>query len=266
MTALNMKELVGGFLETEQNHVKPTIKDLFAAQQWVDQNVHDCQEDCNEKAQIRVQLEGVRCPVLVACPILTKQCMRGKRYMSCLKDEAASFVPSEVPKLFRKNISNPDQTLALCGVSGWNAKGIMYIYGDTGTGKSFAAAWFIYDYILGRLQDRWDEPWTWREIASYKLRWMTAFSICLERGNLYEAESAPMLVVDDLGCEVGSSSNKAILNELIAQRYNSERPTIITSSFDLNQLESHYQDRMYERIIQTGRIIYAGKENRRIAA
>ena len=88
--------------------------------------------------------------------------------------------------------------------------------------------------------------------------------ICIDRTIMQEARNAPLLIIDDLGCEVESATNKAIINDLIANRYSHRKPTIITSNLSMEELQSRYKDRMYERILQTGHIVDAGSFNKRL--
>ena len=72
------------------------------------------------------------------------------------------------------------------------------------------------------------------------------------------------LIIDDLGCESDTPANRAVINDLIAYRYSYSVPTIITSNLDPDELKARYKDRMYERIIQTVKVVDAGRYNKRI--
>jgi DNA replication protein DnaC len=117
---------------------------------------------------------------------------------------------------------------------------------------------------MQRLEKEWEEPYRWREITAYEMRWFTAFDICLDRANMYEARNTPMLIIDDLGCESDTITNRAIINDVIAYRYSYSVPTIITSNLDPDEMQTRYKARLYERIIQTGKVVDAGRYNKRI--
>ena len=235
----------------------------WRAQEWAKENIHECLDDCDEYALLDItEPDGVA--VNVQCPILSKECPRGRKYLSAINSLAVESMPHDIPKLFRTEVESADETLAVSGARMWNGKGFLYLYGATGTGKSFAAAWRVYRDIRVRLERIWNSPGEWRSVAVSSARWFSAFAVCLERSNLYEAENAGFLILDDLGCEMKSPSNAAILNELIGVRYNEKRPTIITSNCSLAELESRYMSRMYERIIQSNSVIDAGITNKRL--
>lgn len=239
------------------------IQARFRAQEWAKQNIHKCLDDCDEYALLDItEPDGV--PVNVPCPILSRECPRGRHYLATVHSLAVESMPLDIPKLFRTEVATADETLAVSGARMWNGSGFLYLYGATGTGKSFAAAWRVYHDIRKRLEKVWDSPWEWRAAAASSARWFSAFAVCLERSNLYEAQNAGFLILDDLGCEMKSPSNAAVLNELIGVRYNEKRPTIITSNCDLAELQSRYMSRMYERIIQSNSVIDAGLTNKRL--
>lgn len=97
------------------------------------------------------------------------------------------------------------------------------------------------------------------------LCWLSAYSICFERANFYDAISAPLLILDDLGAEVKTPTAKSALNDLILARYSGKLPTIITSNLSLDDLNQQYGARMYERIIQYGKAVDCGHENLRLS-
>ncbi|WP_352401583.1 hypothetical protein [Synergistes jonesii] len=233
------------------------------AQAWADDNISQCLADCDERGFIDVsQPDGFLFKIV--CPLLARQCPRGISFTAMAAQKAFEMLPCEVPKRFRGEVGKARETFAVFGARKWDGKGCLYIYGDTGTGKSFAAAWRIYQDILRRFDKYWDVPWRWNQYRPAGVRWFSAYKVCLERSNLYEAEGAAFLVLDDLGCEVRSPATKAALNELISVRYNEQRPTVITSNCDLVDLEKYYMQRMYERIIHSNNVVNAGRENLRI--
>lgn len=243
---------------------KSLVDRMCELQDWADKNIHDCQMDCDSKGRIKIQLEGDEVPLPVGCPVFSRECNRGKAILAEMRQKAEDSVPSEIPERYRKSIVQYDETEAIRGARQWNGAGVMYICGSTGTGKTYAAAWWVYNRLFQRLEKNWDEPFMWQEAAKYEMRWFSAFDICIDRTIMQEARNAPLLIIDDLGCEVESATNKAIINDLIANRYSHRKPTIITSNLSMEELQSRYKDRMYERILQTGHIVDAGSFNKRL--
>lgn len=214
--------------------------------------------------KIAVQLEGDKEPTRVACPLFSRECRRGKRFYAGMKKMAEESIPTAIPPRYRKALIKADETESIRRVREWDGQGVLYIHGLTGTGKSFAAAWWPFNRIMQRLEKEWEEPYRWREITAYEMRWFTAFDICLDRANMYEARNTPMLIIDDLGCESDTITNRAIINDVIAYRYSYSVPTIITSNLDPDEMQTRYKARMYERIIQTGKVVDSGRINKRI--
>lgn len=260
MTTKPMSALVADMIPTRQN----SVERLIARQEWAEQNVHDCQEDCDRMGKIAVQLEYDKEPTRVACPLFSRDCRRGKRFYAGMKKMAEESIPTAIPPRYRKTLVKADETESIRRVREWDGQGVLYIHGLTGTGKSFAAAWWPFNRIMQRLEKEWEEPYRWREITAYEMRWFTAFDICLDRANMYEARNTPMLIIDDLGCESDTITNRAIINDLIAYRYSYSVPTIITSNLDPDEMQTRYKARMYERIIQTGKVVDSGRINKRI--
>lgn len=239
------------------------IQAKWRADAWAKENISECFENCDQNGLLNIsQPDGI--PVAVPCPVLSRNCSRGKKFITTIDYLAVQSLPQEIPILYREEVASAAETLAIKGARNWSGKGFLYLYGDTGTGKSFAAAWRVYNDLHTRLNDIWDDPGGWRVAAVSTARWFSAFSICLERGYLQDAAKAEFLILDDLGCELRSPTNIAILNELISVRYNERRPTIITSNCNLAELESRYQPRMYERIIQSNSVVDVGTINRRL--
>lgn len=231
---------------------------------WAEQNICECHFDCSGDGRLTVSPFSRGREYRIFCPLLSKECPRGARFLEQISEKALGSLPSDIPTSFRPALTNPKDTDAVYGASRWNGKGFLYLHGGTGTGKSFAAAWRIYDDLHKRLLKYWDSPALWSEHASCPARWFSAYAVCLERANLYAAESAPMLILDDLGCELESKANSATLNELIGVRYNFERPTILTSNLTMSEFSSRYQPRMYERVLQYNNIVDTGVDSIRL--
>ncbi len=231
---------------------------------WAEQNVCECHFDCDDGGRLTVSPFSHSTEYRIFCPLLSHECPRGIKFAEQIAELSLKSLPSDIPTSFRKFLIKPKETLAVYGASRWNGKGFLYLCGSTGTGKSFAAAWRIFEDLHKQIEKYWDSPGLWRDHANCTARWFSAFAVCMERTNLYAAEAAPMLVIDDLGCELHSPANAAILNELIGVRYNFARPTIITSNLALSEFSARYQPRMYERILQSNNIVDTGEENLRL--
>ena len=259
-------------LKLTSEHVAGSVKslgDAIATRQavlsWAAKYIPDCCGDCDEDGRLTVSPFGDGKSYIVPCPRLTQRCACGQKFIISLEKRALAMLPADFPTAFRRGLTDPRGTMARLGAQRWDGRGFLYIYGGTGSGKSFAAAWRVYDDNRRKLMQYWDSPGVWNQHSVCHARWFSAFSVCIDRNNLYEAERAPMLVLDDLGCETENSNvNKAIINELVGVRYNFERPTIITSNLAPGELSSRYQARMYERLMQSNNFVDAGMESLRL--
>lgn len=232
---------------------------------WAQQNIVGCPFNCDEDGYLKLTPFSDGVEYRVPCPNLTQECACGRRFINEAARRALAMLPADFPTAFKRNLLEPRGTLAKHGAMRWNGKGFLYIYGGTGSGKSFAAAWRVYDDNFQKLMRHWDTPGKWNQLSVCRARWFSAYSVCIDRTNLYEAEQAPMLVLDDLGCETERSlANQATLNELIGVRYNFERPTIITSNLNPEDISRRYMPRMYERLIQSNNFVDAGMESLRL--
>lgn len=239
------------------------IDRTIRAMEYARRAIAECRGDCNEKANLQI-CDKTGEAYIVACPLLSRDCHRGRSYLERAKQFAAQSLPKGIPNRYRELVPAATDTLALDRVREWNRKGVMYIYGATGSGKSYAAAWCVYHLILNRLETDWNKPYKWNEIRDVNLAWFSAYQVTLERANLYAAQSAGLLVLDDLGAESETSLNKATILELIGQRYNSKLPTIITSNLDLEKMASRYTQRFYDRVVPDGQIVFTGDRNWRV--
>lgn len=119
--------------------------------------------------------------------------------------------------------------------------------GSAGTGKSTAAAWWLYQEAT-RIAENGKAPY------SYKQAWFRANDLMLV-GN-YNKElletlwSSPWLVLDDLGNEFMDSKGNfsALLYGIVDHRYGNERKTIITTNMTKQELSDKYDRRVYDRL------------------
>ncbi len=58
-----------------------------------------------------------------------------------------------------------------------------------------------------------------------------------------------LLILDDLGTEFISQFSRSVLNQVVNSRLQSRKPTILSTNFDFNQLETMYDSRITSRLI-----------------
>jgi hypothetical protein len=117
---------------------------------------------------------------------------------------------------------------------------ILVLCGPTGTGKSFAAAEWL-----------WARGGLWRTAG--ELARMPWYGKDSEVGRL---ESAAALVIDDLGVQADAGAAGAVfrsrLGELVAARFAAKLPTLITTNATGDDLRRILDDRIKDRMRQDG--------------
>jgi len=83
-----------------------------------------------------------------------------------------------------------------------------------------------------------------------------------EENVIWQLNSAPLLVLDDIGVERPTDWVKEIIYHIIGSRYNSFLPILATSNYSLGELSEKLDDRIASRLSE-GRIIkLEGKDYR----
>ena len=82
--------------------------------------------------------------------------------------------------------------------------------------------------------------------------------------DLSRYDSCDLLIIDDLGTEVTNQFTLACLYDVINNRINSRRSTIINTNLSAGELESRYNERIYSRIIgEYTPVLFKGMDIRR---
>jgi DNA replication protein DnaC len=131
-------------------------------------------------------------------------------------------------------------------------EGNLLILGDTGVGKTTAAAYIFKRMVLNmaaKSQDGLSD--------ALRVRWFTAMQLGKARresalgrtvDELERAKRAKILVIDD----VGQSSERDDFFEIIDHRYYRSAPTIITSGLQKRQVEARFGAEMWRRFTVNG--------------
>lgn len=73
-----------------------------------------------------------------------------------------------------------------------------------------------------------------------------------------------LLIIDDLGAEFVSQFTVSCLYNLINTRLNKGLATVVSTNLSPSELSEKYEDRIYSRIVGTGRILLFGGKDRRL--
>lgn len=71
-----------------------------------------------------------------------------------------------------------------------------------------------------------------------------------------------LLILDDLGAEVETKFNNAFLYNIINNRMNMSKPTIVNTNYDLNELKARYGDRAVSRLKTMDDLLFVGSDIR----
>lgn len=114
----------------------------------------------------------------------------------------------------------------------------LYLSGPMGTGKTTTACRILKAYVRREQRDGWVSArfmsvpdW----LASMRGRWGEA-----EEERYQRAECCKLLVLDDIGKGKPTAWSVERLFRLVDSRYNSAKPTIFTSNYDLGDLGERY--------------------------
>jgi hypothetical protein len=225
-------------------------------------SVTACPGKC-EGGRISVR-DGVTGKVMTRpCHLMTPDCGYGQLLMRRL--DAASMDLLRIcgaPTRFMAQLVSPRRTIALQKSLAWNRKGFLTITGPTGTGKSFAAASVLFEATRSRMERTWNDPTQWSKSAAGL--WLSAYRVSTSREDFALALSCGFLVLDDLGEEVPTPAVRAAMKEIVSERYNRDRPTIVTSNLSIEAIRDRYGDRMVERLVETGKVIECSGESMRL--
>ncbi|GHV34628.1 hypothetical protein FACS1894187_05610 [Synergistales bacterium] len=204
----------------------------------------------------------------VPCPLITQDCAYGRYLIGQIKKRALSNVKStRIPKRFHKDLECPKSTQALRGAESWfygNSKCFLTFFGGHGTGKSFAAAHLL---VLAEIKKLMGEPNTgktsWKFPTAWGMctsMWAGAYAITVNEELFESAKTVPLLVIDDLSSEEHTSRSKGRINEIIYDRHNQMRQTIITTTEALEKIDAYYGSRLYDRISRDGKSVDCGNQ------
>ena len=190
------------------------------------------------------------------CPIADLECEYGKLALQGLEKYLDKVMCDiGVPQLHLNNFTNVRNTVAVAKASAWNVTGFLILYGSPRNGKSFGAAWFVRELLKRKIPDMLDHA-TWGQIESESLfiAWRNVMKMTLFREALSDAINAPLLIIDDLGGEDDVRSSKSAVCSLINERYESQKPTVITTRLTIKEIGDRYgKDTAFKATNNTGR-------------
>jgi DNA replication protein DnaC len=174
-----------------------------------------------------------------------------------------------VPRRHIGNFGVLRESFALSEAGKWPVIGFLVLCGKNGTGKSFAAARVVYEYLEGRVTDRLDRgTWATAERAGDSVTWLSAKEIIDDADARERARGSYLLVMDDLGREDETKTARAVLCSVISRRYDAKLATVITTELSMTDVRKRYgrylTDRLAEDVGNGGGVIDCGDISMRL--
>lgn len=132
-----------------------------------------------------------------------------------------------------------------------NTVGLLFI-GGLGTGKTHLACAALHEVI----QKPGDGLYMGlqRAIRRVKATWAKD-SRTSEQQELDRLARVGLLVLDEMGVQYGSETERMLLTEIVNDRYNAERPTILVSNLTLPEFTQTVGERVVDRFREGGRVV-----------
>ena len=141
-----------------------------------------------------------------------------------------------------------------------NPKGWLILIGRTGAGKTHLAVAIAVEQIAAGSPPMF---WIVPELMDYLRYTFNPESPVAYDRVLEEVKSAPLLILDDLGRERGSSWAVETLYQIVVHRHNARLPTVITTGMvfkdELDPITSRIQDRNISELVRVDAPDYRGK-------
>lgn len=131
----------------------------------------------------------------------------------------------------------------------------LFIYGDTGTGKTHA----LYA-IANTFENCRVENWVGL-LVEYR-------SKISERKSQYEfikqVNECNTLIIDDVGAEKQTESSQELFYLILDWRYTNEKKIILSTNLSLKEFQEKYGDRLFSRVAGMCEVIELKGEDRRL--
>ena len=137
----------------------------------------------------------------------------------------------------------------------------LLFYGTVGTGKSFLSCCIAKELLDEGYQVLYFSSRTlFDKIAEYTFSAKDKEALSQFYENLYGCD---LLIIDDLGTEIVNSFVSSELFSCVNERHCQKRATIINSNISLEELSTHYSERLFSRITSNFELLkFTGKDIR----
>lgn len=131
--------------------------------------------------------------------------------------------------------------------------GSMMFIGRPGTGKTHLACATLMAVVS---DDRWTGRYTdaWSLMSEVKATWRRT-SPESEEEVIQRYVRPDLLVLDEVGVQYGSDTERAILHRVLDLRYQAMRPTIVVGNVKLEGMKDYLGERAVSRLMEGGKVI-----------
>ena len=177
------------------------------------------------------------------------------------------------PRFIDAHLSSPVHDGVIAWISkiivGTERRNFLYLYGPTGTGKTYTA-WATVMALLPEVQAlEWTHPTPLLARSASNLmdnlrpEGQKVIYDCVEWDVGGLAPRVSVVLIDDLGTEKPSEFTITQLGTIINARYESGRPTIITTNIGPAFIADRIGDRAASRLAESSVTVYLDGEDRR---
>lgn len=173
-------------------------------------------------------------------------------------DRAAAWTGICPERFAKATLGDLDDELRLALVewTEWGAQSNLVLTGPVGVGKSHAA--------MAAARALWMRGWTverWAVVRLLdRLNWNNPDNALV----MGMVEMADLLVLDDLGAEPMHEWELRRVGSFVNERWDLQRPAIITTNADLDDLKQSLGERCYSRLFDGALVLALGGEDRRL--
>ena len=153
----------------------------------------------------------------------------------------------------------------------WRPEGVLYLCGEFGTGKTFAAWAVVNDYLWHPITNTTSISCFYGGLTATLLESMMPGCVRDDdrgtiRDPIIRAMKTPLLLLDDLGGHKPSEWREETIFKIIDYRYNEEKPTIVTSNLAPNEIGDVVGGKVASRLAEDATIVALNGEDRRRSA
>lgn len=172
------------------------------------------------------------------------------------RDKKGKYFPKNLPTILKHELEQgrtPTMEIS-------NDKDGYFLYGSTGSGKSYEAACIMTEIAKRRNMLNGGD---WINVPKLLHRIKKSFGTN-EEDLIEKYSNVPLLCLDDLGAEQGSEWVMQTLYIIINSRYEEMLTTIITSNLSFAELSKKMEDdRLISRITSMCHIVHMNRKDRR---